>query len=126
MQGRIFTLLILILPFSIQAQQTDDSLMIRRIADEILVNGKAYQNLHELTKQVGGRLSGSPQMYKAEAWGKRAMEEAGADKVWLQECKVPHWVRGAKEEAYIISGDKQKQALDVLALGNSVGTGPKG
>ena len=38
----------------------DDSLMIRRIADEILFdNSKAYDNLHDLTKKIGGRLSGS-------------------------------------------------------------------
>jgi carboxypeptidase Q len=126
MQGRMFVLLFSIVSLSIQAQQTDDSLMIRRIADEILVNGQAHENLRQLTKQVGGRLSGSPQMYKAEAWGRKAMEQAGADKVWLQECKVTHWTRGSKEEAYIISGDKQKQVLDILALGNSVGTGAAG
>ena len=36
----------------------DDSLMIRRLADEILLHSKAYDNLHDLTKNVGGRLSG--------------------------------------------------------------------
>ena len=28
--------------------QTEDSIMIRRIADEVFVNGKAYENLHHL------------------------------------------------------------------------------
>ena len=46
--------------------QAEDSLMINKIAEEMLVNGKAYENLHELTKKIGGRLSGSPQMVKAE------------------------------------------------------------
>ena len=105
--------------------QTDDSLFIRKIADEILVNGKAYSNLHTLTKMVGGRLTGSPQMYKAEEWGQKALQEAGADKVWLQECKVPRWVRGGKDEAKLIDGDKE-QPLAVLALGNSAGTDSKG
>ena len=48
--------------------QKEDSVFIRRIADEILMNGKAYDDLHVLTKQIGGRLSGSPQMVKAEQW----------------------------------------------------------
>ncbi|HEX4851264.1 MAG TPA: peptidase M28 family protein, partial [Puia sp.] len=46
-----------------------DSFIIRKISDEIFVNGRAYSNLHTLTKTVGPRLSGSPQTYKAEDWG---------------------------------------------------------
>lgn len=100
--------------------------MIRRIADEILVNGKAYENLRTLTKKVGPRLTASPGMYKAEAWGLQALRDAGADNAWLQECMVPHWVRGGKDEARFMAGNGKAQSLDVLALGNSFGTGPKG
>src|SRR5580693_6259664 len=95
--------------------QEEDSMLIRKIADDILLNGKAYENLYKLTKTVGGRLSGSPQMYKAEQWGKKTLQEAGADKVYLQECNVPHWVRGGKDEAKFISGDNKSVSLDVLA-----------
>lgn len=110
--------------FSAQAQQ-EDSLMIRKIADEILVNGKAYDNLRVLCKTVGPRLAGSPGMVKAEAWGVKTLKDAGADKVWLQECMVPHWDRSGKDEAwYMLNG--KKVVLDVLALGNSLGSGPKG
>ena len=105
--------------------QTEDSIMIRRIADEVFVNGRAYENLRNLTKKVGARLAGSPGMYKAEAWGQQALKEAGADNVYLQECKVPHWVRGGKDEAKFIAGSQKAQSLDVLALGNSQGTGGK-
>ncbi|HEX6190917.1 MAG TPA: peptidase M28 family protein, partial [Chitinophagaceae bacterium] len=52
--------------------QNEDSIMIRRIADDVFVNGRAYENLRTLTKQVGARLAGSPGMYKAEAWGQQA------------------------------------------------------
>ena len=79
--------------------QPEDSLFIRRIADEILMNGKAYDNLHDLTKNIGGRLSGSPQMYKAEQWGLKTLQQSGADKAWLQECLVPHWIRGGVDKA---------------------------
>jgi carboxypeptidase Q len=34
---------------------------------------------------------------------------------------VPHWVRGAKEQAYIIDG-KKKIAVPIAALGMSIGT----
>ena len=100
---------------------TEDSLLIRRLADTILTDGRTYGNLHLLTKTVGPRLSGSAGYYKAEKWGQQVLQEASADKVWLQECMVPHWVRGGKDSASWTGG-----GLDVLALGNSQGTGPKG
>ena len=115
--------------------QNEDSLMIRRIADEILLHSRAYDHLRDLTKNIGGRLTASPQFYKAEQWGIRTLKKSGADKTWLQECLVPHWVRGGKDQAEarfnaaatgsrnFISG---KKSLDVLALGNSIGTGSQG
>jgi carboxypeptidase Q len=108
-----------------KAPGTEDSLFIRRLADEILVNGRAYSNLRILTKTVGARLSGSAGYYKAEAWGQQCLQDAGADKVWLQDCLVPHWVRGGKDTASW-SGPAGSGTLDILALGNSIGTGAKG
>jgi carboxypeptidase Q len=105
--------------------QREDSVFIKKISDEIFTNGKAYDNLHDLTKKIGGRLAGSPQMAKAEQWGLKTMQESGADKAWLQECMVPHWIRGGKDEATALV-DKKKKVLNILALGNSMGTGAKG
>jgi hypothetical protein len=114
-----------ILGFNARAQN-EDSLKIRAIANEILLHSTAYENLRVLTKQVGARLSGSPQTYKAEAWGHKALDQAGSDRVIEQPCLVPHWVRGGKDEAWITAAGKKNQPLDILALGNSVGTGSKG
>ena len=47
-------------------------------------------------------------MYKAEQWGQQALRDAGADKVSLQQCMVPHWVRGAKEFAGFKTKKKEK------------------
>lgn len=105
--------------------QNEDSIFIRRIADEILMNGKAYDDLRVLTKQIGGRLSGSPQMVKAEQWGLKLFQSINPDKAWLQECMVPHWVRGGKDEASALYG-KSKKSLDVIALGNSLGSEKNG
>jgi len=107
---------------TIAFSQTDDSLFIRRIADEILINGNAYNNLRVLTKGVGSRLAGSPGMVKAEAWGLKAMKAANADTAWMQECQVPHWVRGGQDVATATTGHGVLKKLDVLALGNSVGS----
>ena len=115
---------ILLLVCTLNAQN-EDSIFIRRIADEILVNGKAYDDLRVLTKQIRGRLAGSPQMVKAEQWGLKIFQSVRPDKAWLQECLVPHWVSGGKDEALASEG-KQKRPLDVLALGNSLGSGKTG
>ena len=114
-----------VLPLAVMAQPADDAAMIKKISDEILRNGKAYEQLYQLTKQIGGRLAGSPQFAKAVQWGKQTMEKNGADNVYLQECMVPHWVRGGTDRAFIImvDGTKTSRALDVLALGNSLGKG---
>jgi carboxypeptidase Q len=105
--------------------QNDDSILIKRISDEILSNGKAYENLRYLTKQIGPRLAGSPGMVKSEQWGLRLMQESGADAAWMQECMVPHWVRGGDDKAAATfgGGDHRKsKSLDIVALGNSIGT----
>ena len=103
--------------------QNQDSVFIKRMADERLLNSVAYENLRILTKQIGARLSGSPQMVKAEQWGAKALKAAGADTVWLQQCMIPHWVRGGKGEVsafYTTEKISKKKTLAVTALGNSV------
>lgn len=126
MRSALFLLSFLLVTQLLPAQE--DSAMIRKIANEILTNGKAYENLRVLTKQVGGRLAGSPGMVKAEAWGAKTMKESGAGRTWLQECMVPHWVRGGKDEATAeyADGKTTRKSLDIVALGNSAGTGAKG
>lgn len=117
--------------FQFVAAQNEDSIFIKRISDEILTNGKAYEHLRVLTKQVGPRLAGSPGMVKAEQWGLKVMKESGADRAWMQECMVPHWVRGGEDKAeakYTVSATGttnlivKKKALDIVALGNSIGS----
>lgn len=103
--------------------QNEDSVMIRRISSEILLNGKAYSNLRELCKTVGARLSGSAGMYKAEDWGVKTLTAMGADKVYKQQCMVPHWVRGKKE---VLKVKGIAAPFNILALGNSAGTGSNG
>jgi len=124
MKHKLFVAASLFFSLSISAQNTDEQ-FIRKIADEILTNGKAYDNLRTLTKTIGARLAGSPQMYKAEAWGYRLLQQSGSDNVVKQPVMVPHWVRGGKDEAAAIFPDKGVKKLNVIALGNSIGTGAK-
>ena len=119
---RIKSILFLFLPFLATAQTNNDSVMIKKMADEIMVNGKAYDLLRELTKNIGGRLAGSPAQQKAAVWGKKSMEAMGADKVFFQPCKTPNWKRGGKDLAAIIeiNGKATHKNLAVMALGNSL------
>jgi len=101
--------------------KAQDSLMIRKIYDEELVNGQCYGNLHYLCKNIGQRISGSANAQKAVEWGEKLMKSYGFDTVFLQPVMVPHWVRGAKEEAAIIQG-KNRIPVHIAALGMTVAT----
>ena len=103
------------------SQSKQDSLQFRNIADEILVNGTAYKNLYDLTKNIGHRLSGSAAYEKATNWAVLKLKEAGADKVWMEEVMVPVWERG-KESLQIKDQSGKWKSIRMLSLGNSEGT----
>ena len=130
--SKLYMIIKFILSFSsllfslIMLAQNDDSLTIRKIANEVLTNGKAYENLRFLCKKIGPRLSGSANAQKAVEATARMLKEAGADTVYLQPCMVPHWVRGEKEMGFIQMAGGTKKELHLCALGNSVGSGKKG
>ena len=105
--------------------QNEDSLAIRKMSDDILKSERVYSNLYYLCKVIGARLSGSENAQKAVEITAKMLKEAGADTVYLQPCMVPHWVRGEKEQGVIRWG-KNKMALNVCALGMSIGTPPGG
>lgn len=107
--------------------QNQDSLFIRKIYDEALINGKSYEQLRYLTSHVGARLSGSPQAAAAVEWARQEMGKMGLDRVYLQEVMVPHWVRGEKEYAAIVhSKITPAREVNILALGGSVATPANG
>ena len=104
--------------------QNEDSVIIKKISDDILKNGNAYDLLRQLTKTIGGRLAGSPQMVQAEKWGLQTMQSLGADASYLQECMVPHWVRGKGDAVAInkLNNKTSSKTLAAAALGNSMGS----
>ncbi len=107
--------------------QNDDEKFIRKIFDEALLNGKAYEMLGVLCQDIGPRLSGSPGAAAAVEYTRQVMQQHDLDTVWLQPVRVPHWVRGKAETGRIINSHKLgTQTVNVCALGGSVGTGPAG
>lgn len=105
---------LLVITNAVHAQQTD-SLMIRRLYDGALQSEGMDTHLRYLTKQIGARISGSPQARQAVDWAYATMSALQPDSIYLQPVTVPHWVRGAKETATI-----EDVQLDICALGGSI------
>ncbi|MDR6922316.1 MULTISPECIES: M28 family peptidase [Chryseobacterium] len=96
----------------------------KKISDEIMTNGRAYDNLGELTKGVGPRFSATPGYAKAVEWAEKKFKEIGIDMIWRQEAKAPVWIRG-KESLQIKTGNGDWKNIRMLSFGNSEGTGGK-
>src|SRR5690554_1250301 len=122
---RILAISLLCLISSELFSQTDyrrDSIMLRKIHDQALVNGKTYRWLEHLTTQIGSRLSGSAGAEKAIAYAKNELDSLGLDKVYLQDVMVPKWIQDVKEYAYIETSSGNTMITDILALGGSTST----
>ncbi|MDX1349437.1 MAG: M20/M25/M40 family metallo-hydrolase [Putridiphycobacter sp.] len=115
-------LLVLFVFVGLNTLSQKDSLFIRKIYDEALEQGEAYENLRSLCKDIGARITGSAEAEMAVRWGERLLNSYGFDTVYLQEIMVPHWERGTKEAAWIENGQGEVLKLNVLALGGSVAT----
>jgi carboxypeptidase Q len=119
-------LLIVLFPSLFCAQNTqkiiNDSSFIRKVYDEALLRGKAYEDLRELCKNVGHRLTGSAEAAMAVKWSEEKMISYGFDKVYLQAIKVPHWERGNAESGWYTDSDGVLHKLHILALGGSIST----
>ncbi|MDO6519846.1 M20/M25/M40 family metallo-hydrolase [Zobellia uliginosa] len=120
---RISLLLLLCITFgnSVLAQDKDAE-QIKKIYDQALTQGKAYDWLNYLSNQIGGRLSGSVQAQQAVEYTKSQLDSLGLDRVWLQPVKVPKWVRGTPEFAYFETSPGLSTNVNICALGGSVAT----
>jgi len=108
------------------AQTTDvnqDALFIKEIHRHALLEGYGYEVLRHLTQNVGHRLAGSEGAAAAVEYTKQVMNDLVMDSVWLQECIVPRWDRGAPSEVRIVNSSQiGTRILNSLSLGNTTGT----
>ncbi len=121
MKLRLLLSLLALIVLEVYAQ-SDDEKQLRAIYDMALTNGKAYDWLNHLSNQIGGRLSGSVQAQQAVDYTKRQLDSIGLDRVWLQPVRVPKWVRGTPEFAYIETKPGITTNVPICALGGSVAT----
>jgi len=94
-----------------------------RIIGAALTSDHAYARLAHLTDHIGNRLSGSSNLDRAIEWAVAEMKRDGLDNVRAEKVMVPHWVRG-DESLELLTPVPRK--LQMLGLGNSVGTSPEG
>jgi hypothetical protein len=101
-------------------------------ADRILqaaeTDEDGYAALTYLCDHVGKRLSGTPQLNAAIAWGADLMRKAGLQNVKVQPVMVPQWVRGSESGAMLYKGEAGSitRPLHMLGLGMSVATPKEG
>ena len=64
------------------------------IAGEAMMDGKPYLYLEELSDDVGGRVTGSPQAAQAIAWGAEKMKSIGLENVHTETWQMSRgWTR---------------------------------
>jgi hypothetical protein len=100
-------------------------------ADKILQSAETdedgYAALTYLCDHVGKRLSGTPQLNTAIAWGAELMRKAGLQNVKVQPVMVPRWVRGSESGTMMTPGPGAvNRPLHMLGLGMSVATPKEG
>src|SRR5690349_7154689 len=94
-----------------------------RIIGAALTSDRAYARLAHLTDHIGNRISGSQNLERAIEWAISEMKRDGLDNVRAEKVMVPHWVRG-EESLEMLAPVPRK--LQMLGLGNSVGTPAEG
>ena len=82
-----------------QACSTDDSSACAAAAPKIISSALGAsplaENLRRLTDEIGGRVTGSPAMARAVAWGIAGFRDAGVDEVHTEKFTVPvAWSEG--------------------------------
>ncbi len=92
-----------------------------KILGAALTDAEGWEKLTYLSTVIGHRLSGSEGLEKAIDWAVERMQEEGLA-VRKQSVMVPHWVRG-EESAKVVA--PVERSIEILGLGNSVGT-PEG
>jgi carboxypeptidase Q len=94
-----------------------------RIIGAALTSDRAYSRLAHLTDHIGNRISGSQNLERGIEWAVTEMKRDGLDNVRAEKVMVPHWVRG-EESLEMLTPVPRK--LQMLGLGNSVGTPAEG
>ncbi len=95
---------------------------VTRIVNAAQRDGLAHDRLRHMCDVIGPRLSGSKGLARAVDWTAEVAEKDGM-RVTKQKVMVPNWKRG-NESATLLA--PRKERLEMLGIGNSIGTPPEG
>ncbi len=109
---------------NVNGQESDHAFFIKEIYDYTLTQSKCYDRLYHLSENIGGRLTGSKEAAQAVNYTFNELSMEGVDRVWKQECMVPHWTRDEEAKVWVSHNNMEGSwhQIAATALGNSIGT----
>ncbi len=93
------------------------------IAGQGMMDSHAYQELEELSDEIGGRVTGSPQAQKAVEWGLAKMRALGLANVHAEPWSLSRGWRRVSAEAALLAPIQRPLMIDSLGW---VGSTPAG
>jgi len=115
-----FTLTISIAFFSAFISPADElDQLFKKINDDVLSRGRAYETLQEATSSIGHRLTGSPNGGKAEDFAYKLLKEYGFADVKYMPFEVESWARDTVSLAIVPKGSDNFRDVEVVALAHS-------
>ncbi|HYX70297.1 MAG TPA: hypothetical protein VE825_14260, partial [Terriglobales bacterium] len=93
------------------------------IAGQGMMNDHAYQALEELSDQIGGRVTGSPQAQQAIEWGVGKMRAMGLENVHVEKWQMSRGWRRISAEAELVAPIHRRLSIDSMGW---VGSTPAG
>lgn len=114
----IAALIILITSFILHPGK-DLKSVFRKINENVLHQGKAYESLRDITEKIGHRLTGSENGHRAEDYAFNLFKKYGYKNVTFQEFKVEAWSRiSVALKISLQNGDKSMD-YPVVSLAHS-------
>jgi hypothetical protein len=86
-----------------------------------MMNDHAYQLLEELSDQIGGRVTGSPQAQQAIDWGVEKMKAMGLENVHVEKWQMSHGWKRISAEAELEAPIQRRLKVDSMGwVGSTV------
>src|SRR6476661_5245293 len=84
------------------------------IAGQGMLSTESYDDLQELSDDIGGRVTGSPEAARAVEWGMAKMRAMGLDNVHAEKWQISRgWTRGSAT-AELVSPIHRKLSIDAM------------
>ena len=93
------------------------------IAGQGMMNNHAYHDLEELSDQIGGRVTGSPEAQQALAWGVEKMKAMGLENVRVEKWTMSHGWKRVSAEAELLARIHRRLSIDSMGWVGSTAAG---